>query len=248
LDQFIELWTSLQQVNLLPGQQDRITWILTTDGKYSTKSAYEVQFIGRIKQPSLTRAEGKVQSFLWLLLQNRKWTAERLRARRLPHDDCCCLCDQEFETARHLVLQCPFAREVWTQFQGSDSFVARTAAQSLTVCGFFFEIGEPQPLHQRDAYGLLVLFFAGSSTWPPCATRDLYNLTVCGWWNKIRRGRITNQRKKDIALSMYILWHLWKERGRRIFQNEFLPAPALASLIRADFELVALAKGVSPEM
>jgi hypothetical protein len=150
-----------------------------------------------------TRAEGKVQSFLWLLLQNRKWTAKRLRARGLPHDDCCCLCDQEFETARHLVLQCPFAREVWTQFRGSDSFVARTAAQSSTVCG---------------------------------------------WWNKVRRGRITNQRKKNIALSMYIMWHLWKEQGRRIFQNEFLTAPALASLIRANFDLVALAKGVSTEM
>jgi uncharacterized cupredoxin-like copper-binding protein len=44
LDQFIELWTRLQQVNLIPGQHDTITWILTADGKYSAKSAYEVQF------------------------------------------------------------------------------------------------------------------------------------------------------------------------------------------------------------
>jgi hypothetical protein len=148
-------------------------------------------------------AEGKVQSFLWLLLQNRKWTAERLRARGLPHDDHCCLCDQEFETARHLVLQCPFAREVWSLFRTSDSFVARTAAQSSTVCG---------------------------------------------WWNKVRRGRITNQRKKSIALSMYIMWHLWKERCRRIFEDEFLTAPALASLIRADFDLVLIAKSVNTGM
>jgi hypothetical protein len=208
LDQFIELWTRLQQVELVQDQQDTITWILTADDKYSARSAYEVQFYGRIKLPSLqfvwqTKAEGKVQSFLWLLLQNRKWTAERLSARGLPHDDYCCFCDQEFETARHLVLQCPFAREVWSLFRTSDSFLERTAAQSLTVCG---------------------------------------------WWNKIRRGQITNQRKKNIALSMYIMWHLWKERCQRIFENEFLTAPALSSLIRADLDLVLIAKSVNTEM
>jgi hypothetical protein len=52
----------------------------------SSQPAYNVQFLGRIKQPHLervwkVRADGKVQMFLWLLLQNRKWTAERLRDR-----------------------------------------------------------------------------------------------------------------------------------------------------------------------
>jgi hypothetical protein len=36
---------------------------------------------------------------------------------------------------------------------------------------------------------------------------------------------------------------IWKERGRRIFQNESLNATALAGLIRADIELIILAKG-----
>jgi hypothetical protein len=71
--------------------------------------------------------------------------------------------------------------------------------------------------------------------------------TVWGWWNRIRRGKINNQRKKDISLSIYIMWHIWKERGRRIFQNEYMTAPALASVIRAEFELVVLAKGVISE-
>jgi hypothetical protein len=36
-------------------------------------------------------------------------------------------------------------------------------------------------LHNRISnwcISLLVLFFAGSSTWPPCAIRDLYNLLI----------------------------------------------------------------------
>jgi hypothetical protein len=53
LEQFIELWTRLQQVNLQTKDQDKITWILTTDGKYSARSTYDVQFLGRIKQPHL---------------------------------------------------------------------------------------------------------------------------------------------------------------------------------------------------
>jgi hypothetical protein len=56
--------------------------------------------------------KAKVQNYLWLLLQNRKWTARRLRARGLPHDDRCCLCNQQLETAQNLALQCPYARGV----------------------------------------------------------------------------------------------------------------------------------------
>jgi hypothetical protein len=98
LIQFIELWMKLQQVVLLPNALDSITWKLTADDKYSAKSAYEVQFLGMIFEPYLeqvwkTRANGKVQMFTWLFLKNSKWTVERLRARGLPHDDRCCLCD-----------------------------------------------------------------------------------------------------------------------------------------------------------
>jgi hypothetical protein len=53
-------------------------------------------------------------------MQNRKWMAERLRARGLPHDDRCCLCDQQLETSQHLALQCPYAKEVWAKFQSTN--------------------------------------------------------------------------------------------------------------------------------
>jgi hypothetical protein len=73
--------------------------------------------------------------FLWLLLQNRKWTAERLRDRGLQHDDRCCLCDQGFETAKHLALHCPFAKEVWNEFSVSSSAMVQIAFSSSSVRG-----------------------------------------------------------------------------------------------------------------
>jgi hypothetical protein len=203
LEQFVNLWRAVQQVQLMEGTPDAISWILTADGKYSAKSAYDAQFFGRIMQPHLeqvwrTRAEGKAQHFLWLLLQNRKWTAERLRARGLPHDDNCCLCDQQLETAQHLALHCPYAKEVWACFQHSNTAAFRNAASSRTVCG---------------------------------------------WWNKVRRGKLNEQKKIDMTASIYIVWHIWKERCRRIFQQEAMPACVLPGIIRDDLAMLALARG-----
>jgi hypothetical protein len=140
--QFISLWTMLQHIELQPQNRYKIVWNLTTDGKYSAKSAYEAQFLGRIKQPHLEqvwkiRADGKVRFFWWLLLQNRKWIAERLRARGLPHDDHCSLCDQEFGTARHLALQCTYAKEVWAQSGITNPKVVQIAALCNTVRGWW---------------------------------------------------------------------------------------------------------------
>jgi hypothetical protein len=41
-----------------------------------------------------------------------------------------------------------------------------------------------------------------------------------------------------------VIWHIWKERGRRIFQNASMPATALVTLIKSDLELLKLARGV----
>ena len=53
--------------------------------------------------------------FLWLAIQNRCWTADRLAKRGLPHLDKCPLCDQEDETIQHLLTTCMVARQVWSR-------------------------------------------------------------------------------------------------------------------------------------
>jgi hypothetical protein len=36
----------------------------------------------------------------------------------------------------------------------------------------------------------------------------------------------------------YVIWHIWKERGRHIFQNASIAVSALVAFIKADLELV----------
>ncbi|KAM0837392.1 hypothetical protein ACQ4PT_061694 [Festuca glaucescens] len=141
LDQFVQLWTLVQHVQL-KDNRDEISWNLTADGKYSARSAYARQFIGRLMQPELEkawsiRAEGKVKFFLWLALQNKNWTADRLRARGWPHSDTGSLCDQLPETASHLAMQCHFAKEVWNSFQGTNPSVTQLATSVNSILGWW---------------------------------------------------------------------------------------------------------------
>jgi hypothetical protein len=69
--------------------------------------------------------------------------------------------------------------------------------------------------------------------------------TLSAWWKKLRRGHKDDQLKRDISMSVYVIWHIWKERERRIFQNTSMPAVAIVALIKTDLELLNLAKRVS---
>ena len=62
------------------------------------------------------------------------------------------------------------------------------------------------------------------------------------WWEAARRGKFDEQKKKDIAMSVYVTWHIWKE-SRRIFESKAKSASVVAELVKADLELLLLAKG-----
>jgi hypothetical protein len=51
--------------------------------------------------------------FIWLATYNRCWTADCLARRGLDHPERCPLCDQEEETAQHLLVSCVFATQIW---------------------------------------------------------------------------------------------------------------------------------------
>jgi len=59
------------------------------------------------------KLRGSTSFFAWLLVQSKILTADKLMARNWPCNLVCALCDQEPETANHLILHCSFAREVW---------------------------------------------------------------------------------------------------------------------------------------
>jgi len=44
LQEYILLWKVAQQIQLNDSREDTIVWRWTTDGEYTTKSAYRIQF------------------------------------------------------------------------------------------------------------------------------------------------------------------------------------------------------------
>jgi hypothetical protein len=42
--QFIDLWTVISNISLVPEEEDDIVWKLTPNGQYSAKSVYDMQF------------------------------------------------------------------------------------------------------------------------------------------------------------------------------------------------------------
>ena len=118
IQQFVALWTSLQQVHLDEDVPDTITWTMSSTRSYTASSAYHAQFIGTTSSNMKkivwkVWAPPKCKFFAWLIIQNRVWTADRLRRRGLPNCDLCPLCKQTGETAAHLLFQCRFAKRIW---------------------------------------------------------------------------------------------------------------------------------------
>ena len=117
IGEYLRLWHMLTETALTDAP-DCIRWKWTANGEYSAKSAYLATFHGstRCQAWKLTWkcwAPPRVRFFHWLANLDRCWTADRLARRNLPHPQRCPLCDQASETIHHLLLECPFSREVW---------------------------------------------------------------------------------------------------------------------------------------
>ena len=136
----------LQNVSLL-SRPDTITWKLTASGQYTAKSAYQVQFLTRIPQPHLQQvwkitAEKKVKFFIWTLLQNRLWSGDRLQARNWDHNDLCAGCDQVLESAHHLILDCPFAKEIWFKTNSFFPLASQAARHASSISAWWNRVAK----------------------------------------------------------------------------------------------------------
>jgi len=118
MSQFVRLWTILLEVQLNLSTPDRMVWKWTPNGAYSTSSAYQAFFIGRVHLAGaveLWKASSppKVKFFFWEAMHGKLWTAERRRRHGQQQNDACALCDQEPERSDHLLISCSFSQEVW---------------------------------------------------------------------------------------------------------------------------------------
>lgn len=117
LQQFAHLWSQIQEVQLHP-QEDQCIWKMEASGQYSARSAYNAQFTGSFSELNWKhlwkfRAEPKCCFFIWLLLQRRLPTADRIIKRGGQADPVCKLCYSQQESHSHMIVNCPFAKHVW---------------------------------------------------------------------------------------------------------------------------------------
>ncbi|XP_044983690.1 uncharacterized protein LOC123450584 [Hordeum vulgare subsp. vulgare] len=115
--QYLQLWHKIEHTTLY-NEPDHLLWKWTASGTYTAQSAYKATFHGSMscdawKLTWKCWAPPRVRFFHWLAQLDRCWTADRLARRGLQHPPRCPLCDQEPETMHHLLLDCPFSRQVW---------------------------------------------------------------------------------------------------------------------------------------
>jgi hypothetical protein len=120
LVQFAKLWKMVQHVHLDPNATDLVTWILTNDVGYSSKSAYSMQFLGHTmsSMPYLVRkpwAPPKCKAFALLVIQNRVWMVVRLERRGWQNCATCKLCNLVQETASYILFKCRYKILVWSK-------------------------------------------------------------------------------------------------------------------------------------
>ena len=83
-------------------------------------SAYNAQFEGLTfsSMPDAVWknwAPPKCKLFVWLILQNRVWTSDRLQRRGWPNCGRCQLCNREAETGPHLFFKCRYTLRIWNE-------------------------------------------------------------------------------------------------------------------------------------
>jgi hypothetical protein len=118
IHEYIRLWVELCDVHLREEIEDSIVWNLTSNGEYSTASAYNTHFFGTTstnmnKLVWKAWAPPKIKFFAWLAIQNRLWMADRLEERGWTNCSLCPLCKQCQETVVHLLSQCRFTKRLW---------------------------------------------------------------------------------------------------------------------------------------
>jgi hypothetical protein len=190
LDEFVQLWGPVEDAGFQPEdlELDTILWTRTSSGDYSAKSAYKMQFEGGIFS-SFPKTVWKVWApscckfFLWLLLQNRVWTADRLSLREWPNSYFCQQCHRNLETGNHLFIQCPIVHLIW---QPISTWCRR---QSLNPVNW--DLDSPLMVWFED--------LAGSAA--DSATRGIRSLAILVTWRIWceRNNRIFNDHETSIT-------------------------------------------------
>lgn len=69
------------------------------------------------------------------------------------------------------------------------------------------------------------------------------NKTLKEWWNDAMARCQVKERKSSAAIIMDIAWNIWKERNRRLFQQQALQPSQVLSLIKEEINAREMAYG-----
>jgi hypothetical protein len=113
MGQYLLLWEELLQLRLDAGTEDVLVWCHSTDGTFSTNSAYQLFFAANTIFPCAnaiwkSKAPARCKFFMWLAVHQRCLTADNLQSRGWPNSGNCQLCNVEPETCVHLFVHCRF--------------------------------------------------------------------------------------------------------------------------------------------
>jgi hypothetical protein len=92
LSEGIMVWEKIQDVVLSQGTPDSVSWRWTSDGKYTSATAYAAQFACNIRTNFCVYiwqgdAPMRCRIYAWLAVQGRCLTADALARRGWPHND-----------------------------------------------------------------------------------------------------------------------------------------------------------------
>jgi hypothetical protein len=162
-------------VVLSKGVDDRLIWRWSAFGSYSTSSAYVTMFIGHTqilgaKETWKVKAPNKCRFFLWLVLHGRNWTSEHAWRHSLHDNSRCTLCDQEAETMEHLLVACPYVRQVWFKALRHCGWQGLAPLQQDSFVDWLLLMQKRIPKQRRKAFDSLTILCSWS-IWLKCNAR-----------------------------------------------------------------------------
>ena len=98
---------------------------------------------------------------MWHAIRNRCWTADRLQNMGLVHPAHCPLCDQEDETAQHILTSCVFAWQFWFSIlQPLNLSTLAPTRHTISIAEWWKKSWRKVPRLLRMGFNSLVILWA----------------------------------------------------------------------------------------
>lgn len=180
-------------------------WRCSPSGFYTAKDTYKALCEGFEKMEGASWvwqswAPLKCKIFAWLALKGRLWTSDR-RCRHGLQDEVspCYTCLQEEDTVQHILVNCPYARQVW--FKCARRLQVRVGLPQLTDSLQLWWRRERSRFSNKDRRGL-----------------DTFVILGCWRLWKQRNARVFHNTRGQFSVSGLVEqiiadWNLWRSAG-----------------------------------